>query len=503
VEKWRESWGKSETPKVVATDTSKGTNTMKTLPDVKDPKKPAPDTAKEKKPAPDTAKEKKKPATDTAKEKKPTPALADLPHADPNKNDPLLGDPTQYARKPLDAKLPGLGDLPAPEPSKGPGAPSKGPGAPSKGPGAGSDGPGEASKGPGPRGDGPPANRGGAAPAPGAVEALPGGAKSVTDSGTVNQVPFPVVTMPQPVGPPPQPPTPHWQVPQAPQPITNPGGGHAPEALPGGIAYNAFTRPEFVPPAPGTPEQGMLGNAFSSDLDPVRPAPHPMPVGPPAGGVFGPAQPYPMAMSQAGPGPLNPMLPPAPYGPVVRLPVGPTPSNPMSQGTQLAMLPPPQDRGVVQAGYQAPAPAPAATMSAQQLGGMLHDALYPSQREWAAEKLSAYDWKQNDAALQALTQALREDPAATVRAACVRALAKMKANTYPVVSAIQVAKNDADPRVRTEADEALSILAPGATAPAALPAAMQSGGAASPASASPPAGAPATGSGSSLPPLTK
>jgi len=61
---------------------------------------------------------------------------------------------------------------------------------------------------------------------------------------------------------------------------------------------------------------------------------------------------------------------------------------------------------------------------------------------------------------------VREDPAATVRASCVNALAKMKANTFPVVSAIQAAKNDGDARVRTAAEEAMTVLAPGTSAPA-------------------------------------
>jgi hypothetical protein len=481
-EKIRESWGKPESPKLPA-DSNKETDATKSVADSK--KNPKPSES-------DTAKEPQKPAADTAKQTQPTPPpLGELPHYDPKKPDPLLGDPTETARKPLDAKLPPKGDLP--------------PAAPAVPPAVAQTPPAPGAEGSTPKGGGPSADRDGPGHGPGAVEALPGGARSVTDSGAVNHVPYPVVSLP-PIdfGPPPHPPGgPHIQLPPAPHPIAHPGGGPAPEAHPGGLYYNAFTPPELVPPKPGSAEQTAMANAFSSDLDPPRSAPHPMPAGPPMGGVFGPAGPYPMgpahpyppAMAPGGPYGPAPILPPAPYGPVVRIPEAPMPSNAMPQGTQLAMLPPAQDRGVVQASYQGPAPAGA--MSTQQLGAMLHDALYPSQREWAAEKLSTYDWKQNEAAVQALTQALHDDPAATVRAACVRALARMKANTYPVVNAIQAARNDSDVRVRTEVDEALVILAPNTAPPAALPAAVQTN---SP--VTPPAAAPATG-GPTLPTLTK
>ena len=67
-----------------------------------------------------------------------------------------------------------------------------------------------------------------------------------------------------------------------------------------------------------------------------------------------------------------------------------------------------------------------------------------------------------------LSEAIR-GAAATVRATCVRTLGKMKANTYPVVSVVLTAKNDPDGRVRAEADEAGTILAPGAASPSPAP----------------------------------
>jgi hypothetical protein len=196
----------------------------------------------------------------------------------------------------------------------------------------------------------------------------------------------------------------------------------------------------------------MMSNAFSSDLDPVGPAPHPMPYGPPAGGVFGPPGPPQPMMAQYGPPQRNPMLPPAPYGPTVQM-------APPTQGAQVAMLAPPKDRSVTPVGYQAPATASFAAPTIPQLTTQLHNALFPSQRETAAEKLSTFDWKTNEDVVRALLQAAHDDPAPTVRAACIHALATMKVNTVPVVGVIRTAKNDSDLRVRTEAADALSILA--------------------------------------------
>src|SRR5207302_2036764 len=143
----------------------------------------------------------------------------------------------------------------------------------------------------------------------------------------------------------------------------------------------------------------------------------------------------------------------APYGPVVQLTPPTGERSGLPQGTQVAMLPPPSDRGVMSVGYQTPAaPASAAGTAVGQLCGQLRDALLPSQRETAAEKLGALDWKANEDAVRALTQAAHDDPAGSVRATCIHTLAKMKVNTMPVVNAIQAAKKDGDVRVRNEAD---------------------------------------------------
>ena len=60
--------------------------------------------------------------------------------------------------------------------------------------------------------------------------------------------------------------------------------------------------------------------------------------------------------------------------------------------------------------------------------------------------------------MQALTHCAKSDPAPMVRAGCVQALAKMRANTMPVVQAVSACKQDADPRVRQAAEQALEAL---------------------------------------------
>jgi HEAT repeat protein len=60
--------------------------------------------------------------------------------------------------------------------------------------------------------------------------------------------------------------------------------------------------------------------------------------------------------------------------------------------------------------------------------------------------------------VESLTKSARDDPAATVRAACVHALAHMKVNTPDVTALMQGLKNDRDARVRHEAEQALDAL---------------------------------------------
>jgi hypothetical protein len=63
----------------------------------------------------------------------------------------------------------------------------------------------------------------------------------------------------------------------------------------------------------------------------------------------------------------------------------------------------------------------------QQLISVLQNAGYPSQREWAAEML-AKQWTGNAEIVPALTLASRQDPAESVRKACVICLTKIQRN---------------------------------------------------------------------------
>src|SRR5262249_40501491 len=115
--------------------------------------------------------------------------------------------------------------------------------------------------------------------------------------------------------------------------------------------------------------------------------------------------------------------------------------------------------------YQQPQPAAVpsqastvSTQNTQQLMLTLKDALYPSHREWPAEALWRVDWRPQPQVVDALIMSAKEDPAATVRAGSVRALAKMNVNSAAVVSALQSLKGDADPRVRQDVEQALTCL---------------------------------------------
>ncbi len=97
-----------------------------------------------------------------------------------------------------------------------------------------------------------------------------------------------------------------------------------------------------------------------------------------------------------------------------------------------------------------------------QLLAVLRDSMYPSQREWAAESLAEQRGSQSQPqVVQALLSSAKDDPAATVRAASVRALVQLQVNTVPAVVVLQALKADPDIRVRREAEQALPALTGG------------------------------------------
>jgi hypothetical protein len=118
---------------------------------------------------------------------------------------------------------------------------------------------------------------------------------------------------------------------------------------------------------------------------------------------------------------------------------------------------------VAQVSHSAPAttivdmPAPGSTAATVgQLVTVLEHANYPEQREWAADNLANVRWDANPSVVTALTTMAHSDTTPAVRAACVRSLGKMGANTPEVLNALRNAKRDGDLRVRYEADRALN-----------------------------------------------
>jgi hypothetical protein len=210
--------------------------------------------------------------------------------------------------------------------------------------------------------------------------------------------------MPGPMMPPPGMPAAGYPYPQ---PVAQPMALDT--GTPPGLA-NAFTRGGTTRPIPadfGPPQHP--DNAFIEEARGAMAAP---PQAAPA-----------LAMRPSPPGPMMP----AGYAPA---------------GPQAAYFPPPMPAGVPTA----------------QLAATLRDSLYPSRREWAAEQLGGRDWRVDTQAVQALLTGARSDPAPMVRAECVRALARMRANTVPVVTVVRALKTDADPRVRQEVEQALAVL---------------------------------------------
>ncbi len=87
-------------------------------------------------------------------------------------------------------------------------------------------------------------------------------------------------------------------------------------------------------------------------------------------------------------------------------------------------------------------------------------------REMAAHTLAALDRSADPEVARGLINAARGDTAPNVRAASIRALARMNNRTAPVLAVVQTLKNDADPLVRYEAERAYRILTQTETTPA-------------------------------------
>jgi hypothetical protein len=193
-----------------------------------------------------------------------------------------------------------------------------------------------------------------------------------------------------------------------------------------GAMGNAFTLPATSRPIPadfgGTPQEP---NGF----DPLT-----------RGGQGAPPRVYGMGMAGAYRQPMSNMVamgPQAPMGANPLMSVPPTPPNMQAVASSNAS---------------------ASSSSVPQLLAALRDSLCPSERETAAEQLSELNWRMQPLVVESLMKAAREDPAATVRAVCVHALAHMKVDTPAACALVRDLKSDRDPQVRQEAEEALHAL---------------------------------------------
>lgn len=422
------------------------------------------------------------------------PAAADLPKSEVKKPDPLRS-PEQFTRRPLDNYSP-----PAKSADEKPKPP-----APEVTPAA------LASKTPAPAAPPPPiqqvsvpATLPPAAPVKPATppapvtetvavpasnnKPLPAGAQSVLAAGyqpgQVVYIPVPTVTLPS--GYRPQPP--ETKIPQAPQPNVPPQvqqqqpPPNMPRSMQAAVVsddslVNAFSPNEQEVAAatrkmnPG--QTAYVNNAFATQAAPQQTAQYNgMPMGQgmyPNGYQPGYQAPmYPNMYAQGRQFPMNYGMPPASYAAASQVPYPPNPYNVAAPGLATVSNYAPANTGVMPASYNQPAMAyppmpPASTLPSsarepnlQATYMLLRDAVYPSQREWAADSLTAVDWRSNPQVVQALLSSAREDSAATVRAGCVRCLVKMNVNTPPVLAALQGLKNDADPRVRQEVEQALT-----------------------------------------------
>src|SRR5262249_2558495 len=97
-----------------------------------------------------------------------------------------------------------------------------------------------------------------------------------------------------------------------------------------------------------------------------------------------------------------------------------------------------------------PAAAPAMVPNAQDHLATLKDALQPSERQTAAEALIEGATGRSPEVRTALLTAVQQDPAATVRAACLRCLAKQGIRDQVYRDALAAAQRDQDMRVREE-----------------------------------------------------
>jgi len=91
-----------------------------------------------------------------------------------------------------------------------------------------------------------------------------------------------------------------------------------------------------------------------------------------------------------------------------------------------------------------------------QLFQVLKESPYPAQREWAANNLATFDGRAHPEIVAILLDCAKQDPAATVRAGCVYSLSRMGLANDAVAGTMQMLRQDSDPRVRQEVEQAMA-----------------------------------------------
>ncbi len=255
--------------------------------------------------------------------------------------------------------------------------------------------------------------------------------------GPLGYVPVPVMT-PPPVTQPPAPATPPASTTAASQTSTN--NTFTPNAFTTWVPSQAQTK--SAPPPVG-------GNAFTQ---PMQQQPTPQPSTPYG---YRPLMPT-MPMNGYG----LPASPPQPVTMYMATPNRAAVGASAAPQTQLVMAPPTAPVQSASTGdiQQASMVVPTNSSMPEQdqvLLVMMRDALYPSQREEAAEKLGA-SCPSNDRVIAAMLDRARNDEAVSVRTCCIHCLVTMRADTPEVKQALKDLKQDSEPAVSHAAGEALA-----------------------------------------------
>jgi hypothetical protein len=271
---------------------------------------------------------------------------------------------------------------------------------------------------------------------------LPPGASSVmaAANGTTPPImPVPMVTMPQ--ARPPMPPA--ADLPKPPTQAPNPTW-----------YANAFTPP--LPPNAVSEQMLMAQQQQQQQMQmmAMMQAGYPVPMG------YAPMPYGQAAMMMPGRG----MVPMGYQGPAPPNPTGGMPMMPQGYPVMMPMMPamPMQPMGFANPAMDRPGMPMNSSMTLQQKISILQTSIYPTTREEAVISLCEGEYRGHPQVVQLLMRVAKDDPAPTVRAACVAGLMRMNVTGDSMLQTLTTLKTDSDPRVRRAVDEAMVRLSPSA-----------------------------------------